>query len=216
MKVELNEKLFQAFPDLFMARYGSQPKQRGTWWGLQCYDGWYELIESIAVLLTRHNSKIQAEQVKEKFAGLRFYYRPADSYTEGVVAMAETLSVQICEDCGSPGLIWNRDGCFVTWCEQHKVPPCQPASKDWLADSSPLAGIGPGWSRLIVGLQKSLAKESEQRRMPPVKLRIEKDDGLLHVTFSGGNETVRGMVDLINHYAGKLDEQSGCLLKTPS
>lgn len=212
MKIELNEKLFQAYPGLFMARYGSRPKQAGMWWGLQCYDGWYELIESIAVLLTQHNPAIQAEQVKEKFAGLRFYYQPADRYTEGVVSMAEALSVQICETCGAPGIIWNREGCFVTWCEQHKVMPCQPASKDWLTDAPLIEGIGPGWYRLIVGLKKSLARESEKQQMPPVELRIEKDDGLLHVAFSGGDERIQGKVDLINHYASKIDEQSGQLL----
>jgi len=57
-----------------MERYGSKPKTPLTYWGVQCGDGWFELIHSVSTLLSQHDTKIQAEQVKEKFGGLRFYH----------------------------------------------------------------------------------------------------------------------------------------------
>ena len=45
--------------------------------------------------------QVVAAQVKEKFAGLRFYADGGDSYTNGVISMAEALSYRICESCGT-------------------------------------------------------------------------------------------------------------------
>lgn len=54
-------------------------------------------------------------QVKEKFAGLRFYYSGGDNYAAGAVSLAESLSYHICEGCGKPGSLrtdgWNKTEC---------------------------------------------------------------------------------------------------------
>lgn len=214
MDEELNKKLFQVFPGLFKTR--NPPQYPLDLWSIQCGDGWYELVHSIAALLTRHNLAIEAHQVKEKFAGLRFYYAPTDQYARGVVGMAEYLSFQICEACGTPGVMWNQNGYFITWCEQHKNKKCQPAGKDWLEDSTEMEGIGSGWLRLIVGLKEIIAWNVENNHMLPVDLAFKKGDGQLRIEFSGGDEAAHGMVDLVNHYLNKIDEQSGRLLILPA
>ena len=47
--------------------------------------------------------QVVAEQVKEKFGTLRFYYSGGDEYIDGLVSMAEAMSGCTCEGCGSPG-----------------------------------------------------------------------------------------------------------------
>lgn len=44
--------------------------------------------------------QVVATQVKEKFGGLRFYYSGGDERIEGIVQFAESLSYNICEECG--------------------------------------------------------------------------------------------------------------------
>jgi len=60
--------------------------------------------------------QVIASQVKEKFGGLCFYYEGGDTYIDGAVALAESLSYRICEACGSPGRP-NNEGWISTRCE---------------------------------------------------------------------------------------------------
>lgn len=45
--------------------------------------------------------QLVADQVKEKFGGLRFYSSGGDEYTRGMIHLAEELSHYICEECGT-------------------------------------------------------------------------------------------------------------------
>jgi hypothetical protein len=47
--------------------------------------------------------QVIADQVKEKFGTLRFYYHGGDERIEGYVSMTEYLSASTCEDCGAFG-----------------------------------------------------------------------------------------------------------------
>lgn len=62
--------------------------------------------------------QVIAVQVKEKFGGLRFYYRGGDDYIRGVVDMAEEMSYVTCEECGAPGKP-TKGGWIRTLCEEH-------------------------------------------------------------------------------------------------
>ncbi|WP_374088055.1 hypothetical protein [Methylomicrobium lacus] len=213
MKEELNEKLFHEFPALFESCYGSKPKDPLYYWGIQCGDGWYELVHSVSELLTRHNPEIESEQIKEKFGGLRFYHTHGDDYASGVVEMAGHISFQICEACGDPGIKRDHDGYISTLCEKHKGRKSKAIGKD-LAATTPIDDdIGNGWLRLIVALKKIIKWDVEKNGMPPVvDLTIKKDNGQLHVEFSGGDQSTKGMVDLIIHYSKKIDEHSGHII----
>ena len=62
------------------------------------------------------------EQVKEKFGGLRFYYRGGSKEgadrLEGAVRMAEAIASRTCEVCGRPGE--RRGGDWIqTLCDMH-------------------------------------------------------------------------------------------------
>src|ERR1700722_7599867 len=64
--------------------------------------------------------QLVAEQVKQKFAGLRFYYRGGDEFCSGAIQMAGEMSTRICEECGAPGKVGGR-GWIRTLCETHRT-----------------------------------------------------------------------------------------------
>ncbi len=68
--------------------------------------------------VTEKIPQVVAEQVKEKFGGLRFYYRGGDEYISGLAAMAESMSYVTCETCGNPGKS-TSGGWIKTVCEEH-------------------------------------------------------------------------------------------------
>jgi hypothetical protein len=63
--------------------------------------------------------QLVADQVKEKFAGLRFYHHGGDEFCDGVLQMAEGMSIRTCEECGAPGTIGGK-GWIKTLCETHR------------------------------------------------------------------------------------------------
>jgi len=66
--------------------------------------------------------QVVAQQVKEKFGGLRFYYYGGDEFICGLVNFAERLSSITCESCGRDGKIvgtnWLR--CLCKDCNKNE------------------------------------------------------------------------------------------------
>lgn len=62
--------------------------------------------------------QVVAVQIKEKFAGLRFYVEGATEEIYNYISFAESMSYRICEECGSPGKRYT-DGWHKTLCEVH-------------------------------------------------------------------------------------------------
>ena len=60
-------------------------------------------------------------QVKEKFGGLRIYYRGGDDYVQALVSFAESISYRTCEVCGrmDDTVGRNRNGWIRTTCIEH-------------------------------------------------------------------------------------------------
>jgi hypothetical protein len=114
MKPELQNKLFEKYPKIFRQK-DLDMKQTLMCWGMECGDGWYNIIDVLCCQVQnhlKHNLKkdqdsaavnVEAVQVKEKYGGLRFYYNGGDEFIEGLVWMAEAISEQTCEECGKPG-----------------------------------------------------------------------------------------------------------------
>ena len=63
--------------------------------------------------------QVVAEQVKEKFGGLRYYYCGGDDVIDGMVQMAELLSNRTCEVCGDAAVNKNTAGWSGTRCTKH-------------------------------------------------------------------------------------------------
>ena len=128
MKPELQNKLFETYPNIF--RQKDLPKNQSCmYWGIDTGDGWYNILDTLCNQIQnhlKHNLRkdqdpaavnVEATQVKEKYGGLRFYYNGGDEFIEGLVWMAEAISYRICEECGSPGT-QNNTGWIKTLCSR--------------------------------------------------------------------------------------------------
>lgn len=123
MKKELDDSLCAKYPEIFADRHKSM-QETCMCWGFECGDGWYDLIDNLCSLIQNHIEwskcpQVVAEQVKEKFGGLRFYYRGGDDFVSGAVSMADMLSYTICDVCGNKGTR-NEEGWISTRCEEHQ------------------------------------------------------------------------------------------------
>jgi RNA polymerase-binding transcription factor DksA len=139
MKKELQDKLFSKYPEIFRERKLPMSKTCMCW-GIDTGDGWYDLIENLCKNIEEikeefPNIDIIATQVKEKFGGLRFYYRTEiknnidrdnlnDEYKEmedkldKAVEKAEQKSYKTCEVCGSTKNVSQTKGWISTLCDK--------------------------------------------------------------------------------------------------
>jgi hypothetical protein len=137
MKKELDEQLCKDFPLIFRDRQAPM-NESCMHWGFPG-DGWYNIIREICeeMVLVKKLTGIQytADQVKEKFGTLRFYFsddnRPTKltelerikwmRYIWRFVAERENKSDQICEVCGNTGILHNDQWHTITLCNECKV-----------------------------------------------------------------------------------------------
>ena len=128
MKPELEQKLIKKYPKIF-ADVNKGPKETLICFGLECGDGWYWLLDNLCSKIQHYVdqegyypkveiSQVIAEQVKEKFGGLRFYVHGGDSKTDNYISFAEYLSDTICEECGSTKDIGHTEGWITTLCKE--------------------------------------------------------------------------------------------------
>jgi hypothetical protein len=61
--------------------------------------------------------QVVADQVKEKFGTLNFYYHGGDDYIHGMVWLAEHMSSNTCEFCGSTKDVGSTVGWIYTICK---------------------------------------------------------------------------------------------------
>lgn len=108
--------LTTVYPKIFSGKYG----------GFACGDGWFNIINLLCRNIQSHLDwkpdvpQVVAQQVKEKFGSLRFYYQGGDEYISGLVSMAEAMTEVTCEECGSPGE--TRSGGWIrVLCDKHEA-----------------------------------------------------------------------------------------------
>lgn len=61
--------------------------------------------------------QVVCQQMKEKFATLRFYAVGGDKTTQGMISFAESLSASICQDCGKWGAKVRGGSWIKTQCD---------------------------------------------------------------------------------------------------
>lgn len=154
MKVELQTKLFERYPLTLRkpCEGGEEEDNPGAnrpgpldFWGIECGDGWFELLDRLLADFEKHNQKLRKQgktkgqwprvlQIKEKFGSLRVYIAPYQAVTpklhEAMVA-AEQASNTTCEMCGGEGE-FHKDGYLRVICV-----PCaqQPGQEDFDYDA---------------------------------------------------------------------------------
>jgi hypothetical protein len=122
MKKELQDKLYQDYPKIFL-QHKLPMSETCMCWGVECGDGWYLIIDLLCRLLQwdidrNGHPQIEATQVKEKFGGLRFYTNHADEYQSGMISYVSQLSNYICEQCGSTDEVSQTKGYIITLCKK--------------------------------------------------------------------------------------------------
>lgn len=77
MDKKLESKLVKKFPSLYQD-YNGDMRHTCMHWGFECGNGWFHIIYNLSQDITeierKYKIKVIADQVKEKFGGLRFYY----------------------------------------------------------------------------------------------------------------------------------------------
>lgn len=97
----------------------------GSWSDLP--EGWKDLVDQLLTDLSKIPGwkTIYVSQVKEKFAGLRFYINIASGEAEWVkqvsdlIEAAESKSYTLCQTCGKPGKTITSKHWWETACEEH-------------------------------------------------------------------------------------------------
>lgn len=142
MREELDKLLCEKYPKIFADRYKPM-NETAMCWGFSCGEGWFNIIDQLCaniqhhidwhneqrerlskdnphnLKIPEHVAQVVADQVKEKFGTLRFYYTGGDSYIRGLVSMAESMSSVTCETCGASGTT-KGPGWIQTLCEEHR------------------------------------------------------------------------------------------------
>jgi hypothetical protein len=135
MKQELQEQLFQKYPDIFKDR-NKPPQVSAMCFGIDCMDGWYKIIDELCekfdFLTKSFGSQVVANQVKEKYGTLRFYIsadtsecilndkgtRILHDIMDSLLVDAEGQSAYTCEICGRSGESRNLSGWVQTLCDK--------------------------------------------------------------------------------------------------
>ena len=133
MNKDLREKLYKKYPNIFKQK-DLDKTQTAMCWGISCGDGWYDLIDDLCGNIQNRVENVnrnlqyklenspktlvptksdpfvcEAVQVKEKFGSLRFYVEGGDDYIDGLISMAESISLNTCSECGEKS-IKNKTG----------------------------------------------------------------------------------------------------------
>ncbi len=119
MNTQNTDKLYHDFPDLYR-QHTLSPQETCLCFGVECSNGWFQLIYNLSKKLMEIDPDVQAVQVKEKYGGLCFYigFVNKDKAAELYAAIdeAEEFSYKICEACGKEGYP-NSQGWIITLCE---------------------------------------------------------------------------------------------------
>ena len=150
MTKELELKLVEKYP-VILKDYGGDVMKTCMHFGMECGDGWYDLIDELLgkLDLISKNMGVQviASQIKQKFGTLRFYYDTViktdlnvNNYVEDiirdVVARTEIKSAYVCENTGKNGTLCSRMGYLKTICKEEAdkegyVPTNPNVAKSW-------------------------------------------------------------------------------------
>jgi len=122
----MDQKIVQKFQDRFSWFPKNNPlyfKDQNVPMFIDCDEGWFDLIwqlcEDIDLIVKREGWKnFSVDQIKEKFAGLRFYINAGNKEVHDLVNKAEVDSYEICEKCGDKGSMYHGFGWFRTLCQK--------------------------------------------------------------------------------------------------
>lgn len=153
MTEKLQNRLYKKFSKIFTQK---EPSLR---WGVECDDGWYELIYCLCDNIQAYIDKVKCQQVisiqiKEKFGSLRFYIcwdidifgkdEAVDdidySAIHVMIEKASNESLKICEVTGGHGVLHKRGDWLKTLSKESGIllgyKPCEKKEVDLFNNKS--------------------------------------------------------------------------------
>ncbi len=109
MKKELEQQLKNKYPRLY-SNLNDVNTGEPINYGIQCGDGWHQLIDELSAKLESiitnigPECDIRALQCKQKWSTLRYYISgPYVKEMHDLISNTEAASGKICEECGAEG-----------------------------------------------------------------------------------------------------------------
>ena len=133
MRRQLAENIYQQCPIIYRGRHQG-PDKNLMCFGFDCGSGWYDQILTLSIQIEKLTEKLRdrgvelgylpmVTQVKEKYAGPRFYLTVSTDEMGELISKAEEDSLCICEECGAEEKLMTAYGRFLTTCcELHRIP----------------------------------------------------------------------------------------------
>lgn len=241
MDHDLDALLCERYPAIFRDRHASMT-ETAMCWGFSCDNGWFALIDTLCEEIQKHVTAqhvppVIAMQVKEKFGGLRFYYRGGDEYIAALTWYADFLSSFVCETCGAPAVrTRNERGWISTQCEKHSgedFPLDEPrahereeegADADLLTLSAEQLAArayadafhlpqpaAMGWRHVVFALEITLRNDFRYNGMPPVVVEAADESAALRYRWrsAGSRERLAAMFRLAEAYSARCDRLTG-------
>lgn len=118
MKQELEQKLYDAFPDFFQEK-DLPATQSCMAWGCEIGDGWFQILWDLCEEIKKiYHEGFRFVQIKEKFGELRMYTTyPIESIC-CLLNDAKERSNKTCEYCGSTESVTQSGGWIKTLCKE--------------------------------------------------------------------------------------------------
>lgn len=107
MSPELEQILYSEFPMLYRLHHRDIPDMCCGWDGIECHDGWFELLRGISndiveYAKTNHLDPV-VTRVSRFHGALRMQIDGGDNTLLMIIVKAIELSSRVCEICGAPG-----------------------------------------------------------------------------------------------------------------
>jgi len=118
MNIKKQKKIFKKYPKIFYEK--DMPMDKTCMcWGLECGDGWYNLIDNLCFNLQYISdvtgNQIVATQVKEKYGTLSFYTNGVSDMADDIIEAYSQISASICERCGSSDNVKRTKGYWIKY-----------------------------------------------------------------------------------------------------
>jgi len=216
MNYKLENWLVTEYPSLFEMT-DKEIKAINSREKFPCRSGWFLIISTVFELLVKRSSEVKINQVEETYGFLLVtfsnYQNKDYDYIFGVCNMAYALSEISCEICGQQGSMFT--GQHVTArCKLHNGLSLRD-QEDGVLDNLPFRvdNLGDRWYQMVVTLYEKILMHQKCNEMPEVTItQVEKANGKLVIGYYGGDESTQGMIELLQAYSMKINDNTGKVL----
>ena len=170
-------------------------------------DGWFDLIDSALTIIKSHRTPMEILEIKKHNNSLLIMLsisRIYDyDYPQGIIKMTHNLSKSICEACGHPAFSE-----FIG-CSKCKSTLKIKSDKPEMTTGSPTDSSYMILTYLLETLKYSIRDIKENTDISKEKLKATVSSGVLSIAYNGNNNIINGMIDLLEVYYLKIDQNNG-------